>query len=448
MRRSASLSLSVVLIGCGVFCRAGEIDFDQGRMAARAFLSPPAESAIPGKDQSPSLERGLFSPPASSPASPKEWTVLVYINGKNNLEPFGLKDVNEMEQVGSTDKVNVVVEMGRIAGSQGPDARWKGVRRYLIEKDADPDRITSKVLEKFKADMGDSRHLLDFARWGMKTFPAKRTMLIVWNHGSGWKIAPESIDIKGISYDDETGNHISTRELGALLAQLGRVDVFATDACLMQMASVAYEIKDHAEVIVGSEETEPGDGQDYVGFLRRMTASPEASAEDVGRFAVESYRDFYASKRQSTTQSALRSSAFADFMVLLDDWLRMAMQPEQKDAVASAKENALHFTLPDSKDLAHLVRLASEKSADEDFRRKSSELRAYLEQRLILINGLTGGKFKEAGGLAVYVPSPEAYNPEYSRLKWAQDTLWDEFIRMPSPPVSPTQAGATSSPRA
>ena len=48
---------------------------------------------------------------------------------------------------------------------------------------------------------------------------------------------------------------------------MGKVDVLAFDACLMQMAEVAYEVKDLADYVVGSEETEPGPGYPYDPFL-------------------------------------------------------------------------------------------------------------------------------------------------------------------------------------
>jgi S1-C subfamily serine protease len=45
-----------------------------------------------------------------APPPAKEWTILVYVCGDNDLAPFALLDVNEMELVGSTDAVDVVVQ--------------------------------------------------------------------------------------------------------------------------------------------------------------------------------------------------------------------------------------------------------------------------------------------------------------------------------------------------
>ena len=36
-------------------------------------------------------------------------------------------------------------------------------------------------------DMGNGDTLRDFLIWASGEFPAKRKILIIWNHGSGWE---------------------------------------------------------------------------------------------------------------------------------------------------------------------------------------------------------------------------------------------------------------------
>src|SRR3989339_2075603 len=95
------------------------------------------------------------------PLPVKEWTVMIYMNGKSNVEQFALRDMNRMEAAGSTGRLNVVVELGRMKGQEGDtnaDGDWTGSRRYLVTKDSDPEHITSPVLmKKPVTDMGDYR---------------------------------------------------------------------------------------------------------------------------------------------------------------------------------------------------------------------------------------------------------------------------------------------------
>ena len=43
-------------------------------------------------------------PEAAAPAPLRDWTVMYFVNGKNNLESSALMDVNQMELAGSSGK--------------------------------------------------------------------------------------------------------------------------------------------------------------------------------------------------------------------------------------------------------------------------------------------------------------------------------------------------------
>jgi len=132
---------------------------------------------------------------ASRALAEKEWTFLVYCAADNDLAPFGLIDVNEMETVGSTDQVDIVVQFD---GSEeySPDA--KGSCRYHIQKDDDFEHVTSPVVQDLgEVDMGSRKTLTDFLEWGVKNYPAKKYMVVLWNHGTGWY---ESVDAMTLDF--------------------------------------------------------------------------------------------------------------------------------------------------------------------------------------------------------------------------------------------------------
>src|SRR5271165_4810907 len=71
----------------------------------------------------------------SHPSSEPEWTVMVFMNAKNDLECFGLQNFAQMAAVGSNDKVNMLVEFGRPKNHQNcanSPALWSGLRRYRV----------------------------------------------------------------------------------------------------------------------------------------------------------------------------------------------------------------------------------------------------------------------------------------------------------------------------
>ncbi len=231
----------------------------------------------------------------TTPVGPKEWTVLVFINADNDLEGQGLNDINEMEQVGSSDKVNVVVQIDRFARGKGntiTDGNWVGTRRYYVTKDNNKKKVASQLVQNMgETDMGDRQVFADFLSWGVKTYPAKKYCVVVWNHGAGWQ---------GISFDEDSGRHMrmpdvlwALREGQKALPQAdgkpAKFNVIDFDACLMGTIETAYELRDVAEYMVASEETEPGSGMPYREYLAPLVSAPTMSPRQLSRNMVAAY---------------------------------------------------------------------------------------------------------------------------------------------------------------
>ena len=365
------------------------------------------------------------APEMDSTSRAKEWTIMVFINGKNNLEGYGLKDMNEMEMIGSSDQVNVVTEIGRVSNYDSSDGNWVGSRRYLVKKDNDTTKITSPVvMDLGKVDMGDYKQLVDFANWAKTNYPAKKYMLIVWNHGAGW-IKSRGLGDRGISYDDETGNHITTPQLGMAMKAIGKVDVYGSDACLMQMPEVNYEIKDYADYIVGSEETEPADGYTYNLMLGPLVAKPAMGGEEMGKLAVNAYSDHYQSIGQGSTQSLMKTAALDGFIPLVNDFVAAAIASGEKALIKTAINGAQSYAYYENKDMSHFLTLYMASTQNADAKAKAQSLQSYLLNTLVIHNRVTGN-YSSSKGLAIYLPS--YVNSDYNELAWAKASQWDEFI--------------------
>jgi len=356
----------------------------------------------------------------------KEWTIMVFVNGKNNLEPYALYDMNEMEMIGSSDQVNVVTEVGRIRGYSSSDGDWQTARRYLVKKDNDKNKITSPIVQELgKVDMGDYKHLVDFANWAKTNYPAKKYMLVVWNHGAGWIKNARAIGVdKGISYDDETGNHITTPQLGMAMKAIGKVDVYGSDACLMQMPEVNYEIKDYADYIVGSEETEPGDGYTYNLLLGPLVAKPTMNGAQLGKLAVDAYADNYGT--QDHTQSLVLGGAGQNGLILpINNFVAAAMAANEKPLIKTAMNGTQSYAYAENKDLWHFLSLYAASSKDANVKSTAKALQTYLTGTLILHNRVNS-TYSNSKGLAIYMPNYT--NSAYAELAWAKASQWDEFI--------------------
>ena len=80
----------------------------------------------------------------------KDWTVLIYMCGDNNLEAFAFDDLNELEAAGGTTAdVNVVVMVDQ-SSIDYPDpayvSAWDETRYYIIEGDGLTSTFTSPLM--------------------------------------------------------------------------------------------------------------------------------------------------------------------------------------------------------------------------------------------------------------------------------------------------------------
>jgi Clostripain family len=287
----------------------------------------------------------------------KQWTFMVYLAGDNNLDGAAVTDLEEMKKVGSTPEVDVVAQVDRSGGGHATN-------RYHLKKGG---TLHADAVEGLgETNTGDPDVLESFIRWAMKNYPAKRYLLTLWNHGSGWDdediyraarrdmglgirrrdqiLAPSSngpertVSVRrvrtvgtkplrralfsttiaaaiapgahprAIAFDDTSKDFLDNIEMKKVLQvitkDLGRkIDILGMDACLMSMAEVGYQIRDSVDVTVGSEEVEPGDGWPYDMILKELTARPEMTPKELASLIVEKYLASYGAD-SDVTQSA------------------------------------------------------------------------------------------------------------------------------------------------
>ncbi|MHB0996933.1 MAG: clostripain-related cysteine peptidase [Elusimicrobiales bacterium] len=396
-----------------------------------------------------------------------EWTMMVFMNAKNNLDDsllYGIsgkwaqKDIKEMQKVGSTDKVNVLLEYG-MSG--------QGSKRVMITKDgetlfsADPN-----------GDMGDYRRVIDFVKWAKTNYPAKRYMLVLWNHGLGWidPVMHSPMDgsvptQKGILFDDETKNYVRTKQLGEILRQAGYVDVVVQNACLQQMAEVLYEMKDGAGLFIGSEETMLAYGFEYTKLLKFMNAEPAAPLTRIGEFFIEWEKDFFAHGAPivgpvtmplsaiAATMSAVNPRPLGDLPAYMDAFAKAAMKNNEHEAAKYAIENAVRFSSLDPKndktkqiapyvDLYDFAKTFSMVSGFETAQ-AAERLMKFIKSKLVMNNvglnkdGINGYDYTKVGGIAIGMTMkakklPPAlgglYETKYGDLSLSQASQWDEFV--------------------
>jgi hypothetical protein len=371
------------------------------------------------------------------------WTFMVYLNADNNLDPFGLQDVNEMEAIGSSANMNIIVEIDRAN---------EGAKRYFITKDSNTNAITSKVLADMgEIDMGSYKELVSFVQFCKTNYPANNYCLDIWNHGAGWKSRNAGGYYKGISYDDQSGNHITTPQLGSAMAQVKTIlgkncDVVCTDACLMAMIEVAYEIYPSATYFCASEETEPGAGYDYTLLLAGAdTLTPNAFAKKI----VTAYAQ--TNSKSAACYSAMDLAKMPDVAAKLNAFGGAISVPAAAASVRTAKSKVKRFAMADYADLNHFAKLVSGKSSASSTKppaaggvavAESTALMSAISSAVIL-NKMTGG-MKNAAGISVYIPQSSAATTYRSLALATAAPKWVTFVMSSkqSLPIASTVASA------
>jgi len=370
-----------------------------------------------------------------------EWTVMIYLDSDNNLESAGIDDINEMEMVGSTSDVNIVVQVDRIpysvlaANNEGyaddiSNGNWTNTRRYYITQDFDAVQINSQLKSDLgELNMGDPQTLVDFTNWAVTNYPAKKYLLVIWNHGGGFR----SLNLtKDIAWDDTSGGDKITMpeleySLSVINAQMGKkIDIVGMDACFMAMTEVAYQIKDYADILVASEENEPGDGWPYDTILGELVGNPLMPAEQLAVDIVNKY--IFSYPYANVTQSAIDLS----YMDTLTDQLSALALTIMSDNLTpkynylNAANSSQYYGDWDFIDLYDFCNQLLAYSNSLEVKNIALNIQQTLNYAVIK-SGYSGGSVSGSKGLSIYFPYI-AYHYYYNYTNFSKDTLWDEML--------------------
>ena len=188
------------------------------------------------------------------------WTIMLYICGadlESDSQQGGLatSDIAEILSVKrQPEDVNIIIETG---GAKS----WKttyGISSSKIGRWEVRNNKLKKVEELSYTSMGEQSTFESFLRWGLGSYPAEKTGVILWNHGGA---------MGGVCFDEKASdNSLLNSEVDAALTNvLGnqKLEWIGYDACLMQVQDIAEFNSKHFNYMVAAEESEAGEGWDY-----------------------------------------------------------------------------------------------------------------------------------------------------------------------------------------
>ena len=429
----------------------------------------------------------------------KDWNFAVYMSNNNNLHRFGLLNFREMVQSGSTAHMNLLLQMDEFGERE--------ISRFYINQ-SNPVIVEShsNTLTSFSGTPGN---LYEFIRWQITNFPAKNLCSVLWNHGAGikdpgiwgrmlmrWRddlfkfnkktgileldrslakndeaqaaknndLAHEKDVERGIAFNEATCTYLTNQDLKISLDRAckdflpapqgtSKLTILAMDACHMAMIEIATQIKSAVEIMVASEEVEPGRGYNYLNALKPFSGA-NLSPYDLATHLVAAYDFEYRSTTGDYTQSAADLS-YCDAMEAnisaLSNALIALIENNPSVGLKSLREIRLSSQLTteffdnDYIDLGHfykslIIKAASIKEAKwglsltqkqtfeqqwKDVGKIASDGLAVL--RTMVFANAVGRNLSEAEGLAIYFPLSYVHH-SYYKTEFARLTTWPQFL--------------------
>lgn len=361
-----------------------------------------------------------------------KWTILVYMNAANNLAPFSDINMNQMEFGDTNAEVRIIVQWKRIVTStQSP---WTGTRRYLVATDTDPNTIHSVLLQDMGqgVDMGIPQTLRNFVDWGMQNYPADKTVLVMWDHGSGWRAAsPDHPITRAVSEDDETGHWIQTWELAQAIAHSPKIDILAWDASLMQMMEVAYEIKDTVNYVVGSEESPPGLGYPYDAIMTSLSANVDMTPRAFTNVIVQGMIDAYGGN-SDITQSSIDTAQLPNLLTQISGLANVliAKKPFFTPEIMNARNQAEHYLYYNEyKDLYDVCDKLQTFTGDAQIIAACNNVRTAIGQAVIF--EAHGTQHPHSHGVSIAWPNAAQFagqSQNYAQLAFGKQSTWPTWL--------------------
>ncbi|HID24699.1 MAG TPA: hypothetical protein EYP14_20190, partial [Planctomycetaceae bacterium] len=310
---------------------------------------------------------------------------------------------------------------------------------YYVAQDTDPDVIGSTLVEDLpEQNMGDATTLVDFVEWAMAHYPAEHYLLILSDHGNGWE---------GVIYDNTNAGHLGIPELGSALTtvetDMGRgLDIVAFDACLMGMAEVAYEVRNSADIMTGSEEVMRSSHWPYAEVLSQLVASPDTTPSALASVIVQN-SDF---PDEDSTQSAVALASMPTVATALDDFAAqlIAGHDTYSNEIRTVWTDVERYYRMANMDLYDFAQRIQTAIPDAGIQSAAQTLMDAIDDAVL--DEFHDGRFVSGShGLSIYYPNPDDFAGSYDSLALAQNTQWDEFVQLALPALPDDHGDAAAS---
>jgi len=266
----------------------------------------------------------------------RDWTYLVYLAADNNLDAAGQFSMDLIKKGMESDKddnINFIVLYDHF----GAGAELLRVTQDGVVQLPEPDE-----LDMDEPDTGDPETLHQFLSWGVNAYPAEHYVVVIWDHGGGWKY---------IIKDGTSGTRMPVVGLAdamkSVTEELGiKFDITLFDACLMALVEVAYQLKPVTDYVVASEHALPLNSFPYDLILQRLIDDTSVPTWNYAKGMIDDYYTFYekSSAKSHLSVCAIDESKLDTLITSIDDFSisLISIMDQQHGEINSARSNSQH----------------------------------------------------------------------------------------------------------
>lgn len=211
------------------------------------------------------------------PEPDADYTIMLYGCGGGDLDSYMRYNLQQVEGYGYTPTVQFTA-LAKYSSKFQSNPELTGTRLYTM---------TQQGMNNKKAYGSDYRldnpdHIAAFIKESMQRLPAKKYILILWNHGSAFDLSDQPLGwsdytTRALIFDDNCQEKnsndavMSIFELEEGLRRSGaHLDMLYWDVCLMNMIENLYQVKNYTDYVLGAAHSTPGIGGNYAYFIHAL----------------------------------------------------------------------------------------------------------------------------------------------------------------------------------
>jgi hypothetical protein len=369
-----------------------------------------------------------FVKDAQGSSEKRKWTFIIYMAADNDLEAAAIADLNELEAVNyGAAPISILALLDRNSGYDMTNGNWSDTRLFEIKPD--PNGLTSTIrsprIDCFELGLSKNSEtelntadplvlsrLIDFAR---RVYPAEQYALFIWGHGTGWRGGfnnnnlPEPV--KAVAFDDTNRQYMTLPSFGRAVAGKG-LSVIAFDTCYGALLEVVYQIRNAAELFIGSEGEIMSTGWDYSALFTGFLNKENLSISDLGNAIQNQFSNQYASLEKASI-SQIRLSKVNDLFLSFNDFTGEVAKAMDTDTA----KNAVSSQIFNQVESYFFTNFPSDMYIDIfDFTEKISAIRGSITSNTTQQDAILDAANNLKTDLAMAVPSSWAKNGSTKKI--------------------------------